>query len=42
VEEFKAYRIHQDGKSVHARFEDRKLTHDYGKETFRLIHKAGK
>ena len=23
-------------------FEDRKLTHDYGKETFRLIHKAGK
>jgi exosome complex component CSL4 len=22
-------------------FEDRKLTHDYGKETFRLIHKAG-
>jgi exosome complex component CSL4 len=22
--------------------EDRKLTHDYGKETFRLIHKAGK
>lgn len=25
MEEFKAYRIHQDGKSVHARFEDRKL-----------------
>jgi exosome complex component CSL4 len=23
-------------------FEERKLTHDYGKETFRLIHKAGK
>ena len=23
-------------------FEDRKLTHDYGKEAFRLIHKAGK
>jgi exosome complex component CSL4 len=23
-------------------FEDRKLTHDYGKETVRLIHKAGK
>ncbi|MGH9993421.1 MAG: exosome complex RNA-binding protein Csl4 [Nitrososphaera sp.] len=23
-------------------FEDRKLTHDYGKETFRLIHKASK
>jgi exosome complex component CSL4 len=23
-------------------FEDRKLTHDYGKETFRLVHKAGK
>lgn len=23
-------------------FEDRKLTHDYGKETFRLLHKAGK
>jgi Predicted RNA-binding protein (consists of S1 domain and a Zn-ribbon domain) len=23
-------------------FEDRKLTNDYGKETFRLIHKAGK
>ena len=23
-------------------FEDRKLTYDYGKETFRLIHKAGK
>jgi exosome complex component CSL4 len=23
-------------------FEDRKLTHDYGEETFRLIHKAGK
>ena len=23
-------------------FEDRKLTQDYGKETFRLIHKAGK
>ena len=22
-------------------FEERKLTHDYGKETFRLIHKAG-
>ncbi|NNF51070.1 MAG: oxidoreductase [Gammaproteobacteria bacterium] len=25
MEEFKAYRIHQDGKSVHARFEDRTL-----------------
>jgi exosome complex component CSL4 len=23
-------------------FEDRKLTHDYGKETFRLIYKAGR
>jgi exosome complex component CSL4 len=23
-------------------FEDRKLTHDYGKETFRLIHRTGK
>ena len=23
-------------------FEERKLTHDYGKETFRLIHKASK
>jgi exosome complex component CSL4 len=23
-------------------YEERKLTHDYGKETFRLIHKAGK
>jgi exosome complex component CSL4 len=22
-------------------YEERKLTHDYGKETFRLIHKAG-
>lgn len=30
MEEFKAYRIHQDGKSVHARFEDRKLA-DLGK-----------
>jgi exosome complex component CSL4 len=23
-------------------YEERKLTHDYGKETFRLVHKAGK